>query len=156
MLWKPGNGPGPSSSWIQLSQGAAAFPGSPAWQLCLCPFSPLLGAVAASLPLLRAWRDSWLSPLQLEQPKSLTCCKKSRCHLPWGSPWAFPCPANPRELLARAGMAPGPSCSVSFGAASARAGKLLHVGARLSHPAAPALGSQDSLTWFPARGQKRV
>lgn len=109
MVWKSGNGPWP----VQQPRPAQSGEQQPrsrephgAWQPCLCPGHvpslPPLGAVAVSLPLLRARMDSWLSPFRLEQPKSLTWCKKSRCHLPMGL--TFLCPANPREQLERAGM----------------------------------------------------
>lgn len=68
------------------------------------PWPRPLAAVAVPLPLLRAWKDSWLSPFQLEQPKSLTWCKKSWGRLSMGLSLDLPLPCIPKELLERAGL----------------------------------------------------
>lgn len=94
-----GMAPGPSCSHIRAA--AAALQGAQQSLAAVplpwsCPFSPSLPALAAPLPLLRAWMDSWLSPFQLEQPESLTWCKKSWCHLAMGLSSGSPLPCKPQ------------------------------------------------------------
>lgn len=86
--------------WTLASPAAVLQGPSRVWQPCLCPGHvpslPPLAAVAVPLPLLRAWMDSWLSPFPLEQPKSLSWCKKSWCHLSVGLSSDLPLPCKPQ------------------------------------------------------------
>lgn len=95
-----GMDPGQSSSRIQLSQGSSSCVQGAKRSVAAVPlpwprpFSPPTWCWCCSLPLLRAWMDSWLSPFRLEQPKSLTWCKKSWCHLPTGLTLGLPLPCQ--------------------------------------------------------------
>lgn len=117
-----GMDPGHSSSCIQLSQGSSSRVQGAKRSVAAVPLPghvpslPPLGAGAVSLPLLRAWMDSWLSPFRLEQPKSLTWCKKSWCHLPAGLTLGrpLPCQAQGAAGKGRDGVALHLACPVLY------------------------------------------
>lgn len=120
-----------SSSFSREPSRVAAVPLpllSPPW--CCCCFSAPSQGMEGLLALTIPAGAAKISDLVQEEPVPPSM----------GSPWAFPCPANPRELLERAGM--GWPCSwpillcvlwcwISKGWKTA------------GHPAPPALGSQD-------------
>lgn len=104
--WTLGSPAATSSS----ARGAAAvFQGAlGAWQPCLCPgHVPSLPHLVLLLFLCSFSWHGWTPGSHhsgWSSQKSLTWCKKNRCHLPMGLTLDLPLPCQPQGELERAGM----------------------------------------------------
>lgn len=136
-----GMDPGQGSS---SARGAAAAFQEPsrAWQPCLCPgHIPPVPLLVLLLFLCPFSGHRWTPGSH--HSKSLTWCKKSRCHLPMGSPLL----CNPQGAAGKG--RDGVALPLAHPVLCPLLWKAAGCGARLSQPPPPALGSQGvtHLVW---------